>query len=210
MSDEDATERSNGRASKVDRVIDEYGLTGMDDDLAALWTGDGRERQSLRQLATHFNQNILEAAMKEAGMNPLDGEIENIYRLLTDDTVSRGVQTQTQNQLEREGIDVDQLERDFVSHQAIHTYLTKHRNIRPPSNDHSDESRRDVARDTIHRLQNRTVGVTESTLDQLVTTDSLDLGEYNVLVETKVLCRECGTVSTVDELFENGGCDCRA
>ncbi|MFC4551119.1 MULTISPECIES: rod-determining factor RdfA [Halorussus] len=208
MSD-DASERSSGRRSKVARVIDEYGLEGMDDELAALWTGDGAERRSLRELAVYFNENVLETAMRDAGMNPLDGEVENTYRLLTDDEVSSGVRTQTRKQLEREDIDVDRLKRDFVSHQAIHTYLTKHRDTRPPSNEQSDESRRESARDTVQRLQSRTVAVTENTLDRLAATDTLDLGDYDVLVETQVLCRECGTVSTVGELLEAGGCDCR-
>lgn len=209
MSDEDAPEQSNGRRSKVARVIDKYELEGMDDELATLWTDDETERRSLRELATYFSETVLGATMREAEMNPLDGEIENTYRLLTDDEVSRGVETQTRKQLEREGIDVDQLKRDFVSHQAIHTYLTKHRDIRPPSNDRSDESRRDSARDTVQRLQSRSVAVTKNTLDRLAAADSLNLGEYDVFVETQVLCRECGTVSTVGELLDNGACDCR-
>jgi hypothetical protein len=210
MSEESQSKRSTERRSKVARVIGEYGLEGMDDELAVLWTGDETERRSLRQLATYFNKDVLGAAMREAGMNPLDGEVENTYRLLTDDDVTQGVQTETRKQLEREGIDVDQLKNDFVSHQAVHTYLTKHRDIRPPSNDSSDESRRDSARNTVQRLQSRTVAVTENMLDRLATTDSLELGEFDVLVETQVLCRECKTVSTVGELLDNGGCDCRS
>jgi hypothetical protein len=210
MFEKNQSEQSTERRSKVARVIGEYDLEGMGDELAALWTADETERQSLRQLATYFNKDVLDAAMKEAGMNPLDGAAKNTYRLLTDDDVSRGVQTQTRKQLEREGIDVNQLKRDFVSHQAVHTYLTKHRDIRPPSNDSSDESRRDSARNTVQRLQSRMVAVTENMLNRLTTTDSLDLGEYDVLIEPQVLCRECKTVSTVSELLDNGGCDCRS
>ena len=206
---EDGSGRSTGRRSKVARVIDEYDLRGLDEELVERWTDDA-ERRSLRELATYFNETVLDAAMRDAGMNPLDGEVENAHRLLTDDEVSRGVKTQTRRQLEREGVDVDDLERDFVSHQAVHTYLTKHRDVRPPSSERTTADRVESAHETVRRLQSRSVAVTENTLEQLAVTDSLELEAFDVLVETQVLCRDCGSVTTVDELLDEGGCECHS
>ena len=161
---EDGSGRSTGRRSKVARVIAEYDLRGLDEELIERWSDDA-ERRSLRELATYFNETVFDAAMRDAGMNPLDGEVENVYQLLTDDEVSRGVQTQTRRQLEREDIDVDDLKRDFISHQAVHTYLTKHRDVRSPSSERTTKDRIVSAHETVRRLQSRTVAVTENTLE---------------------------------------------
>jgi hypothetical protein len=67
--------------------------------------------------------------MSEAGLNPLDGEAANTYRLLTSDDVTSGERTKVERHLNRAGIDVEQLRSDLVSHQAVHTYLTKHRGV---------------------------------------------------------------------------------
>lgn len=66
--------------------------------------------------------------MQNASLGPLDGEVENIYRLLTDD-ISTGMRTQACRRLERAGVDVNGLETDFVSRQAVHTYLTSVRGV---------------------------------------------------------------------------------
>jgi hypothetical protein len=209
MSD-DGSERSGGAQSKVTRVIEKYDLEAAPEELANRWSADSDERMSLRELSTHLNERVLGAAMRDAGMNPLDGEIENTYRLLTDDEVSSGVRTQTRKRLEHEGVDVEGLEHDFVSHQAVHTYLTEFREVTRPSNDRSTESRRDSARQTVQRLESRMVAVTENTLDGLEATDSIDPGEYDVIVDTRVVCRECGDVKTVDGLLDEGGCSCNS
>ena len=121
--------------TKVRRVIDHYGLSELGDELAARWVGDGYDRESLRSLADRFNRRVLAAGMEAAGLTPLDGEVDNTYRLLTDDKVSAGMRTQVERRLERDGVDIEELRTDFVSHQAVHTYLTDDREIDPPGDD---------------------------------------------------------------------------
>ena len=41
--------------------------------------------------------------MEDAGMAPLDGEVENTYRLLTDSNVNTGAHTQARRRLEHAG-----------------------------------------------------------------------------------------------------------
>jgi hypothetical protein len=206
MSTDGNDSTNSGRRSKVGRLIDEYELGDEGERLESYWTSEGDDRLSLRELADYFNRRLLRASMEMAGMNPLDGEVENTYRLLTADDVSRGMQTQARQTLEREGVDVDSLRTDFVSHQAVHTYLTKYRGA-------SQESQADVDRiekgsETIQRLRSRTAAVSENIVENLANTGRIELGDSEVLVDIRVFCRECGTQYDVQELLSRGGCDC--
>lgn len=62
---------------------------------------------SLRELADYFNQQLLRAAMTDAGMQPLSGEVQNTYQLLTSEDVGEADQTRISRHLEREEIDVE-------------------------------------------------------------------------------------------------------
>jgi hypothetical protein len=198
-------ESTPGPRGKVERVIDTYDLKGLGDELERRWTGVGGERESLRQLADRFNRAVLRAALDRAGSSPLDGEVENTYRLLRDDDVSPGMRTEVRRQLERDGVDLDQVESDFVSHQAVHTYLREHRGAELESEEHS---RVEKEARTIRRLQGRISVVTESGLDRLVKAEDITLGDFEVLVDVQVYCADCGAQYEAVELIERGGCDC--
>jgi len=201
--------RCGSVVTKVRRVIDHYELSGLGDELAARWVGDGYDRESLRALADRFNRRVLAAGMEAAGLTPLDGEVDNTYRLLTDDDVSAGMRTQVERRLERDGLDIERLRTDFVSHQAIHTYLTDDREIDPPGDDESTADRRARDRETIQRLESRLEAVTENTVGRLASTGHLDIGDFSVLVDLQVVCADCGDTYEIGELFEQGGCNCR-
>jgi hypothetical protein len=204
---EDGDKQTAGTNSKVGRVIAEYGLTGLGDELVALWSDEGDNQRSLRELAEYVNHELLRSAMENAGMSPLEGEVENTYRLLTDDDVSSGMRTQAETALEREGVDVERLRTDFVSHQAVHTYLTKFRGVETPgTTDEGDQVDKTV--DAIQRLKNRLAAVTADNLRTLRETDRIMLGEFNVLVDVRVFCEDCQTRYDVVELLRSGGCDC--
>lgn len=202
MSDSGSSERRQG---KVARLIEKRDLDGLGDRLERRWTADGDERMSLRDLAQEFNCEILRSAMVCAGMQPLDGDLQTIYRRLTDEDISGGDRTRTERQLDREGIDVDQLRDDFVTYQAIRTYLRDHRNA-TYSGDTRDQT--EAATEHIQRLRGRVQGVTESKLEQLRQTENIDLGSFRTLVEINVLCTDCGSKYDVEALLRNGGCDC--
>ncbi|MFC6719296.1 rod-determining factor RdfA [Natrialbaceae archaeon GCM10025810] len=191
---------------KVGRIAARYDLADLDGELARYWTGEGDERYSTRRLARYVNESILEAAFDRTGVRYKDGEIENTYRLLTDDDVSSGERVQTRNELERESIPVDRLESDFVSHQTVYNHLTKclELSLEQPS----DEERLERGRNRLRALQARTATVTEETVDRLRRTDVLDLGEHSVLVSITVTCEECHEQLTLREVFERGGCEC--
>jgi hypothetical protein len=204
MSEHD--DRSSGRRSKVARVINDYALEGMGELLERSWLGEGEPERSLRALADHFNRSVLEARMREAGLNPLDGEVDNMYRLLTDDDVSAGHQAEAVARLEREGIDPETLRGDFVSHQAIHTYLTKHRQAEFPTPDEGDRTA--SALDTILSTRGRLDSVVTQTLENLARSGTITLGDPDVTVSVTVYCDECESQYEVGDLLDRGGCDC--
>ncbi|QLH79746.1 hypothetical protein HZS55_21700 [Halosimplex rubrum] len=193
--------------NKVERVVREYELGDLGRELERRWTGEGRERQSLRDLADFFNRRVLESAMDEAGVVTLQGELENIYDLLTGDDVTEGARTQARNRLEREGIDVDDLQNDFVSHYAVHTYLRDYRNAEYEGGDDGDQREKSV--ETIQRLTSRLNAVTRRNVENLRSTERLDVGPVDVIADVQVVCQECGRQDDPIDLIERGGCRCR-
>ncbi|MFC6906486.1 rod-determining factor RdfA [Halalkalicoccus tibetensis] len=202
---------SEGRTrGKVGRVIEKYGLDGFGAELEARWTGEGDQQYSLRALADLFNRRVLEAAMSEAGVRSLEGEVENRYRLLTDDDVSAGMREQTRRELDRAGVDVEAVESDFVSHQSIYTYLTEHREATHPSSvERTPEERRERELDKIGALITRTSAVTRDSIDRLAGGDALSGGISDVFVDVQVTCEACGQSMSATAFLENGGCSCR-
>lgn len=191
---------------KIDRLISEYELTDMGDRLERQWLGENGDRRSLRDLADEFNQELLRRALEEADRTPLDGEVENLYRLLTDDDVSGGERTRTRRALDRDGIDVDSLQTDFVSHQAVHTYLTDGRGVSRPKQEGKSKIEKDAT--TIQKLRNKLSAVSERTLENLAETERITGGSFTVTVDVRVTCSDCNTVHSIDELLSNGGCSC--
>jgi hypothetical protein len=194
-------------SSKVARLIEEYGLEGLGADLEARWTGDGVERMSLRDLAEFFNKRLLEQALLEAGMSSLESDVRTTYENLTADDVSTGVRTDTRNRLERNGIDVDGLENDFVTYQAIRSYLKEWRGAEYQGLSDAEKIEKDL--ESIQRLMTRTLSVTEERIEKLRDTGRIDIDSFEVFLDAQVLCQECGSQYAVAEFFEQGGCTCQ-
>ena len=194
-------------SSKVARLISEYDLDGLGDELEVRWTGDGVERTSLRDLADYFNERLLERALIDAGMAALDSDVDTVYRNLTDDEVSTGVRTDARNRLESNGIDVDGLESDFVSYQAIRSYLTEYRDAEYRRL--SDEEKIEKDLQSIQRLMTRTLSVTEERIEKLTQTGRIDADDFEVLLDLQVLCGSCGTQYSIAEFLDERGCDCQ-
>jgi hypothetical protein len=194
-------------SSKVARLISEYGLDGVGDEMEVRWTGDGVERTSLRDLADYFNRRLLERVLVDAGMSALDSDVSTTYRNLTDDDVSTGVRTDTRTRLASNGVDVDGLESDFVSYQAIRSYLTEYRDAEYRRL--SDEEKIEKDLQSIQRLMTRTLSVTEERIEKLAGTGRIDADEFEVLLDVQVLCGACGDQYSVSEFLEGRGCDCQ-
>lgn len=201
---EDTASEGRQRRSKVERLIDGYDLEDMPEDLARYWLGEGVERRSLRELATSFNERLVRAAMQDAGMSPLDGEAANVYELLSGDDATSGARIRAERRLGREGIDVEHLESEFVSHQAVHTYLTDIRGLEHSTQSESVESRIE----TVQRLVGRTRSVSDGVLEGLADADEVDIGEFEVTADVHVTCRDCNSRYELTAFLRCGDCDC--
>ena len=197
------SERSR-RRSKVERIIDEYDLEGAGDTLVRRWTSEGDDRMSLRALADWFNARVLEAALERNGETPLEGEVDNLYRLLTDDDASAGSRTQAERTLERDGVDPEELRADFLTHQTIYTYLTKRRNV---SRDDTETDPVEAAERRVQGLLGRTQAVAEESLGRLAG-EQLAIGDAEVYADVSVYCSDCEQTFEFVDLLEHGGCDC--
>lgn len=191
--------------SKVARVIREYDLDGMGERLEAEWTGERGERTSLRDLADEFNRAVLEAAIRDGGGAVAEHDLESTYRTLTDDDVSRADEMRKQRELEEMGVDPDAVQSDFVTHQAVHTYLTEYRDAELPDDTEAAAERKAAV---LERLQGRTSAVAESSIDVLTSNGELTDRDYEVFVDVRVVCSDCGTDYAAGELLRQGGCDC--
>ena len=206
MTDSPSSQSHDSR-SKVKRLLAEYEFEEVGDRLVEYWLADGEEQRSLRDLAVYFNQRLLRAAMERAEIDVLEGEAENIYRILTDEDVSSGMRVEARHRLESNGIDVDQLEREFVSRQAIHTYLTDYRDVSYPDGESAEDPIERRA-NTIQRLKNRLSAVCDESLRSLRKAGEISLGDTQVIVSVRVVCTDCERQYEVAELLSNKGCAC--
>lgn len=193
---------------KVGRLVAAYSLADLDDELLDRWLGEGGEKESLRDLESYVNRRVLGAAMDAADVDVLDGEVANVYRLLTADDASEGQRTETRNRLERSGVDVSAVEAAFVSHQTVHSHLRECLGASPDSGPGDPAERREQALDTIAALRSRTEAVAETTLRRLAGANALTPDEFDVIVDVSVTCGRCGRVHSVSELIRDGGCSC--
>ena len=201
--DDGSTESS--RQGKVARVLEQYELTGLGDEMAAAWTADGEDRMSLRELATMLNKRLIESALRDAGLDTLPGEIDSVHSVLADEEASEGVRQEVRGRLERAGIDIESLEADLVSYQAVRTYLQADRGLEY-TREESDPVESTTRR--IQRLQGRLRAVTDQRLDSLEEAGHISMGAHSVLVQVQVFCEDCGRQYSIESLLENGGCDC--
>jgi len=191
---------------KIGRSIETYGLASMDGRLAARWLGTDGERVGLRDLKAFFNRAVLRAAMQAAGLDPLDGEVEEMYRALTNDEPDDPDAVRARDRLARAGVDVDAVTRDFVSHPTVGSHLKECLGVEPPAP--SDEDTLAKAEERVFKLQNRTEAVVRGSIEHLRDTGRIDAEEFDIFVSTRVVCERCGTQYEVHDFLRAGGCDC--
>jgi hypothetical protein len=193
---------SGERTCKVDRVTEAWNLENMDERLR-------RRREnsnaSLRDLEEFFNQEVLEAALRDARADMVEGEVENTYRLLTGEDVSSGAQVEIKDRLERSGVDSEAVTTDFVSYQTIRSHF---RNCLDINTDRKTTVTPTDGKNTVFKLLSRTEVITKRTIDRLRSAGHLTVGEVDVTLSLRVTCTECGEEYTFARLIDRGNCDC--
>lgn len=206
MSEPGSSSADESPTTKVARLLQKYRFDDLGSEIERRWTGRNGKRDSLRTLADVFNQRVLQHAMENNGMQPLEGEVENVYELLTGDDVTSGTRTETETRLRQQGIDVEELRGDFVTYQAIRTYL---KDVRGVEYDREETDSVETARSSFDRLMGRTTAVIEQKLQSLASADKLTLGTPRVRTTVSIYCEDCEAQYDVTTLLSRGGCDCR-
>jgi hypothetical protein len=198
------SEIESGCTCKVGTLAREYDFSDVNDELVARWTGATGEDESVRSLTDYFNRQLLRTELKHADVTLVEGRVENLYDLLTDDDRLEADRMQARSTLEGKQIDVDTLESQFVSHQTMYRHL---RNCLSANKDRNKLSV-EKERDRIHSVQHRAEAVVDDSVSRLRDGGKLDLGEYEVLINFRVICEDCGSLSDVTDIIEDGGCTC--
>lgn len=186
---------------KVGTLIQTYGFDDLDETLERSWREEG---VSVRQLARDVNERVLGRTLEDAGIEFIGAELETTYDLLEGSTVSDAARIEKRRQLGREGVDVEELEDQFVSHQTVYRHLTACLGLeyeRTPADT-------DTALDQIRAVQHRTVTVADDRVDRLAANGGLDHDDYQVIVDVTLTCEHCGNYYELGELFSKGGCGC--
>ncbi|WP_373222135.1 rod-determining factor RdfA [Halorientalis marina] len=193
---------SGDTGCKVDRVCERWDLT-MGDELRERWRGG----ESLRELETVFNEAVLRAALQSADADVIDGEAANLYRLLTDDSVSAGQRVDAEARLRRAGLDPTAVTDDFVSYGTVRTHLNECLGIETTRDTRLDP---DEGRTTVLKLLSRTESVTERTIARLTDQGALTIPAPSVTLSLRVACDQCGDEYSFSQLLSRGGCSCGA
>lgn len=114
---------------------------------------------------------------------------------------------ETINRLSERGIDIERLGSEFVSRQALHTYLTKARGVSYPE-EHSEEKRLEKWIRSIQRLKSRASAVAERALEEFHGAGRVADGNVQVSVLVRAQCQNCGRQYPFVEFVRNGTCEC--
>lgn len=187
---------------KIGRVTAKYGRGDVDEWLIEEW----QDEMSIRSLTAEFNKEIIEEELTAVGASRLEWSKTPVYEALHTEELSEPETIEIRRELERAGVDVEQLSSDLVSHQTVYRHL---RNCLATSgpDEKSAEERREQARNRIYALQQRASLVTESTVESMQTAGVTNVGDPEVLVDVRIVCRDCGRSMDLDEVL-TGGCDC--
>lgn len=196
---------ADGCDCKIGRVIESYELSGIDGELARDRRGDTGPPASLRDLAERFNREVLRQAVEDAGGMPIDVEVTNVYRLLIDDDVSRGRRIRVRKRLEGLGVDLEAVERAFVSHPTMGAHLSDCLGVERPA---ADGDRTERVKERVFKLESRGEAVIRNALAGLASSDHVAAGDLTVTMDARVTCETCGVHAPAGEFVDRRGCDC--
>jgi hypothetical protein len=194
------SQETNAACCKVGRAIDSYDLFEFDAELRTRRQRGG----SLRDLATFANTRILERALTTADADVV-GDPETLYHILTDDEIRQSRRTEVESKLETQGVDLDRLRRDFVSHTTMRQHLQGCLDIDTSRDQHVDP---DAERGTIEWSRARSEQVIEESLSRLHNAGDLETGPLEVTHSVRVTCDVCGESYRLHELLDTGRCAC--
>lgn len=199
---EDMTRQHDDCGCKVGHVATEYDLPYEDARFAEKW----RSGTSVRRLTEELNKDIIKVELSVANMGQVEWSQSPVYEALHTTELSAAEEIEIRRELDRAGIDVEQLSSDLVSHQTVYRHLTQCLDA-SKGDDQTPDERRETARDTVYALQQRTKLVTESTIETLQSAGITKVGDVEVLVDLRIVCENCGRSMDFESAISEG-CEC--
>lgn len=196
---------SAGRC-KVDRVVEEYGLEGVDprhesihEGLLARWRGDdGHEESGYRTLTGWFNRRLLWRVSVDHGRDTAGGRVEHDYDALTGQDDLR--REEVIDSLGADGIDADRLLSDMVSWGTMRTHLTD-----CLDGEKDADPAGEWERDSIEMARSFAREKVEDALSSLESRGELDgVDRASVSIQVQVQCEECPTRVPLEVALERG------
>lgn len=185
---------------KVCRVLESHDVEHYNDRLLEQWLAPKPQRKGYRKLARWLNVALLRRQMDRAGLPTLGEEAESKYdRLRGDDSTAAEVR----ELLSAETIDVDQLERDFVSYGVIRTHMLECLGAE------REETTTDWEREAIDIAVAHASKKVEEAVGSLVRKGNLEGGSIVADVSVDVECEQCHTKVSLSRALRRGYvCDC--
>lgn len=173
---------------KLGRIKDKYDLTDLDETLRVRYRSG---EDSLRSLAAYVNRQITAAFLEEHPYAP-----NYVYEVLgpDGDDVSTRERNDLRRRLRADGLDIDELTEDWVSHMAVRTYLQDDLDL-----DTARPSR--TARDpeeTLEKLRGLISRDERIVEEALKATESVDVEDISIHAEVYVLDDETGETTRVE------------
>ncbi|MFB6197452.1 MAG: rod-determining factor RdfA [Halobacteriaceae archaeon] len=195
---------SESQGCKVDRVRDKYDLYNLDERLLHRYEV---KDEGVRQLERWFNERVLERAMEQAGATVLDGEVQNHYRLLTSDDVMDSARRDAKRELRDMGVNVDEVESDFVSYRTVLKHLRSCLDT-DTSREYDPDIKR--ARTRVSKITSRIESVVNGSLERLNDHGEIHIENPTVSVSAKVRCSSCNRRHDAEGFLSDGGvCPCQ-
>ena len=209
----DAVENEHQCTCKIGRAIDRYDLDGLNGELQH--RRDVADA-SLRTLAEYINERILETALAEVetdltdvayGAVSADDALSAVYETLTSDTALADREARVRKRFEQNGIDIEEIESDWVTHPTVRSHLNDCLQI---DTARTTKITAESARNTIEWARTRCARVVEQTISRLVSAGIVSIRDIEVAVTIQITCSDCGSTYRFGELLEYGSCACSA
>jgi transcriptional regulator with XRE-family HTH domain len=186
---------------KIGRDAEKYGVPDLPLFVRRRRLEDGL---SLRDLAEAVNTRLVESVLEEADAD-VAGDAASVYAALADEDVPPERRLSVRNRLTDLGVDVEELDADFVSYQAVRRHL---RNCLDVATDREGITDLSEGREIVATARERDREIISQTLRRLQRVGELRDTDIEVRISPRVSCRRCGQFFGLDEFLAAGGCDC--
>lgn len=182
---------------KLGRIKDKYDLTDLDETLRVRYRSG---EDSLRSLAAYVNRQITAAFLEEYPYAP-----NYVYEVLGpgEDDVSTRERNDLRRRLRADGLDIDELTADWVSHMAVRTYLQDDLDLDTGRRSRTERDP-DETLEKLRGLISRDERIVE---EALKATEGVDVDDISIHAEVYVLDDETGETTRVERYLRTIAAD---